>query len=71
MKVLVFKTNIMTYRSVEKVRAVIDTHFKTRFSVDIEDEDRVMRIETENEVPENMIIRLTEKVGYRCEILTD
>lgn len=71
MKVQVFKTNIMTYRSVEKVKTVIDKHFKSRFSVDIEDEDHVMRIETENEVPENMIIRLTERVGYRCEVLTD
>lgn len=71
MKVQVFKTNIMTYRSVEKVKMVIDKHFKSRFSVDIEDEDHVMRIETENEISENMIIRLTERVGYQCEVLAD
>ncbi len=71
MKVLVFKTNIMSYRSVEKVKRVIDKHFKSRFTVDLEDEDHVMRIDTENEVPENMIIHLTRRVGYPCEILTE
>jgi hypothetical protein len=70
-EVLVFKTNITTTIQLEKVRPVLSTlqGIKT-WSIDREDVDKVLRIESEHLLPE-VIIRLLKDAGFECDELPD
>jgi hypothetical protein len=61
----------VTPQNVERIKLLVGRYFESNLSVDLEDEDHVMRIETENEIHENEIIQLTKKNGFLCEMLTD
>ncbi|MEK6152184.1 hypothetical protein WIW50_02945 [Flavobacteriaceae bacterium 3-367] len=72
MKILIFRTDIKTKK---KVRAVEPLFSKlspvNRWSVDIEDIDNVLRIETADSLNESDIIRLLNIYGFQCETLAD
>ncbi len=70
MELLIFKTNIQTegnLKAVEKLfvaqKAIAD------WSVDIEDVDKVMRVELAGLLSENEVIRLIKNIGLSCEVL--
>jgi hypothetical protein len=70
-EVLVFKTNISTKTQLEEVRPVLSTLQGIKsWSIDREDVDKVLRIESEHLLPE-VIIRLLNTVGFECEELPD
>jgi hypothetical protein len=69
--ILVFKTNIQSEKDIEKVSPLLtrETGIR-RWNVDLDDIDRILRIESDApDAP--YIIELLVQAGYTCEELTD
>jgi len=70
-EVLVFKTNVSSDDDVEKVRrALASKNNITRWNIDRDDVDKVLRIECEQLQPQ-AVIRLLGDAGFVCEELPD
>ena len=65
MHVLVFKTSVTRKKHVERLRAGLSP--LGRWSFDLADCDRVLRVEAPADAP--AIIRLLARYGFRCEEL--
>ncbi|RPI13529.1 MAG: hypothetical protein EHM58_18250 [Ignavibacteriae bacterium] len=71
MEVFVFKTNIYRLNHLEKLKPVINNHKGIQaWSVDLQDIDKVLRVEAELSSPAE-IIHLVNKAGFYCEELPD
>ena len=69
MEVLVYKTNIREKQDVEKVEAIFKTHHEIlKWHVDMEDDDCVLRIETQTDIT-GKVENLVRKAGYCCSEL--
>lgn len=72
MKVLIFKTDIHTKKKVNAIKSLFDNHTTiTNWYIDLEDKDRVLKIETACDLQETDIIELVREKGYFCEVLPD
>jgi hypothetical protein len=70
-EVLVFKTNILTDEDVEKIGWVLTSESNiTRWNIDRDDIDKVLRIECDQLQPD-AVIRLLRNAGFECEELPD
>jgi hypothetical protein len=70
-EILVFKTNIKTDEDKQKVAKVLDALSQiNRWTVDFEDCDCVLRIETEG-ISEQQIIETVQRAKFECEELKD
>ena len=73
-KVLVFRTNINTDERIHRAACRLcklmgrAAGAGCRWSIDLEDCDNVLRIETES-LTENDVIRLLHKAGLECDVL--
>jgi hypothetical protein len=71
MEILVFKTNLRFNKDLSKINPLINDEKRIKkWNVDRSDIDKVLRIESNNLMPEE-VIQLIETAGYRCEELTD
>lgn len=65
----VFKTNIQQPKQAASLLAVLSQHFPlSRINVDLEDCDKVLRVEGEIVLAEE-VIGVLNKNGYQCEVL--
>ncbi|TRX60089.1 hypothetical protein FNH22_08545 [Fulvivirga sp. M361] len=72
MDVLIFKTNISSKKSVLELEPVLEEHpYVIIWSVDTEDIDNVLRVETSGNISEYDIIDLVRTNGFYCEVLGD
>jgi tRNA G26 N,N-dimethylase Trm1 len=70
-EVLVFKTNISSVEDVEKIGRVLTSESTiTRWNIDRDDIDKVLRIECDQLQPE-AVIKLLRDAGFECEELPD
>jgi hypothetical protein len=70
MDILVFKTNILLEDDVKKVTFMMNEDVRIkRWTVDREDCDKVLRVEANEMLPDE-IIELIKQAGYACEELT-
>lgn len=68
--ILVFKTNVRRKKDEKKIERLLNTiPVITRWNIDRDDVDRVLRIESINVSPGKVINALSE-AGYHCEELT-
>jgi len=71
MNILVFKTNIEDARQVKKVSPHLSNmEGIQRWNVDLNDCDKILRVET-NELLPHSIESLLQRAGYYCEELQD
>jgi len=69
MEVLVFKTNLRFKKQINAVKPHINNlHGITRWNVDLDDIDSVLRIESDNLSPRKVEATL-QQAGYFCEEL--
>ncbi len=67
MKLLILKTNIITYDKVRFVQALFDNNISILdWSVDIEDIDRVLRVEVIDSTSENDIQNMLKPFNITC-----
>jgi len=72
MKLLIFKTNIGSQRKLNALKPVFNNHTTIkRWTVDMEDIDKVLRIEAVEPLDEHHVINLIHARGLHCEVLTD
>lgn len=70
MKVMVFETTMETEQDVAEVEPMLQYFTQiTDWSIDLNDCDRVLRIESENHLFEEDIVHLIERMGYTCKKL--
>ena len=70
-EILVFKTDLASDERLEVVKPVLDKHPGIlRWNVDRHDIDKVLRIESENVRPDD-VIKLLNEAGCLCEELPD
>lgn len=72
MKLFIFKTDLKNKKKVKVVKPIFNQHpWIIDWSVDTEDEDKVLRIEASENLSENDIIYLIKIHGFYCEVLPD
>lgn len=69
MKTLKFKTNLKCPHCIEKVSAPLDQAEEIRsWSVDLDDPDKTLTVETENEETLALVCKILSQSGYCAEI---
>jgi len=68
--VLVFKTTVSSTTEVERVRPALNAIIaqRGRWNFDLEDRDRILRVETPAQVRERVVVLLTG-LGFECDEL--
>lgn len=72
MNVIILKTNLATTEMVERLNPILNHHaLVSEWHVDLEDIDRVLRIETSEDVSEDYFQSLLTNQGFKIELFTD
>ncbi len=72
MKLLIFKTDIQTEQKVAAVQLLFNSHAEILdWTIDLEDIDKVLRIEAAENICEEEVISLVENQGFLCDYLSD
>ncbi len=72
MNVLIFKTDIETKKKEKEVIPIFNNNETiTKWTIDKEDIDNVLRIVSPGKLTEKDIINLMNSKGFYCEILTN
>ncbi len=66
----VFRTSVLTWEDIDQLRPHLDKLPQNKWNFDLEDCDKILRIDSESEISE-VIVKLLEEKGYYCEELTD
>lgn len=65
----VFKTNVRHKRQAKTLLAALSKQFPLfRINFDLEDCDKILRVEGEN-IPRQKILKLVTENGYQCNVL--
>jgi len=68
MKILVFKSNISNDNDMSELKTVFLKHsYVNGWSVDFEDIDKVLRIESSEDLSEDEVVKMVCLVGFYCE----
>lgn len=72
MKLFILKTDISSRRQLDRLAPVFEQNkCIRRWTVDLEDIDKVLKVETNNDSEQNELIRLVRDQGIYCEELAD
>ncbi|SMD31759.1 hypothetical protein SAMN04488029_0096 [Reichenbachiella faecimaris] len=72
MEVLVFRTDIKTRKRMDQFAWVFNQHpYIINWNVDLQDIDKVLRVEASNSLSEDDVIDMVQTFGFSCEALTD
>lgn len=72
MKLVILRTDIKTKKKVKKMKPVFNNHpVISKWSIDTEDIDNVLRIEAEDNLDEDEVKKLVIENGFYCEDLPD
>lgn len=70
MKVFVYKTDIESPQQLHQVGELLNIHSRIySWSVDVENKDRVLRVEADDSMHDEAIFTLVHAGGFRCEVL--
>lgn len=65
----VFKTNVQEHEEAQKLVALLREHFpETRINFDLDDCDKILRVEGRN-FKVGIVIRLVNENGFHCALL--
>jgi len=69
---MIFKTNIKSRRKARMFGAIFRRHpFIYTWSIDFEDVDKVLRIESASDLQSDAVVQLVTNHGFICEDLPD
>lgn len=72
MKLLIFKTNIVNESRIKKVNALLAYNpGLMNWSIDMEDRDKVLRVEAEDQVMESDVMEIVNSWGVECYAMED
>ena len=68
--ILIFKTNIRTIEDKTKIGLILNHHSQVhRWAVDLDDWEKVLKVETKEIIPIENIQNLIQGMGYACSEL--
>ena len=72
MEIHVFKTDINSPKRIDAFAWVFNQHpYIDNWNVDLQDRDKVLRVEAKETLTETDIIDMIHTFGFTCEALTD
>ena len=72
MELLIFKTNIKTRKKVKTIKSLFEYQSSIiKWSIDLEDIDKVLKVNITETLNENDIKNLIKVKGFYCEALPD
>lgn len=72
MKLFILKTDIKTQRQVNALKPVLTQNQQiARWTIDLDDVDKVLKVETKEDCDGNDMIDMVRKQGIHCEELPD
>lgn len=72
MKLFILKTNIKSQRQVNDLKpAFTRNHQIARWTIDLDDVDKVLKVETKEDCEEIEMINMVREQGIHCEELPD
>jgi hypothetical protein len=72
MKLLIFRTDIESNNNVNEIKSLFNDQSNIiNWSIDLEDIDKVLKVEANESLNENDISKLIGLNGFSCEPLTD
>lgn len=72
MKLVILRTDIKTKKKVKIMKPIFNNHpVISKWSIDIEDIDNVLRIEAQDNLNEDDVKKLVVENGFLCEDLPD
>lgn len=72
MKLFILKTNIKSQVQVNKLKPVFQKYEHiARWTVDLDDIDKVLKVETKVDAEQNEMIKIVQDQGIFCEELQD
>ena len=70
MELFIFKTNIQNQEKLKSIKPLLNQHpLFIKWSIDLEDIDRVLRIEAKQNTRESDVLKLIRRLGVSCEDL--
>lgn len=70
--ILIFKTNISHGERINGIKHDFEANKNiTRWYLDLDDIDNVLKVQTDSSIKEKDIITIVKSNGFHCEILTD
>ncbi|WP_420317070.1 hypothetical protein [Ekhidna sp.] len=72
MKLIILKTDIKTKRQLNQLKpALSQNDCIARWSIDMDDVDRVLKVETKKDAPKSEMLHFVRSQGVYCEELPD
>ncbi|OUS00401.1 hypothetical protein A9Q86_10545 [Flavobacteriales bacterium 33_180_T64] len=72
MDLLIFRTDIKSKKKVKSLKSIFNKHSGIlKWSIDLEDIDNVLRIETKKNLSEGEVIDLVKEQGFYIKTLAD
>ncbi|MBV7267969.1 hypothetical protein [Winogradskyella luteola] len=69
-KIQIFKTNIKTKLELNSIKVLLNSNSSIlNWSIDLEDIDKVLRVESQKNLSEKDVINLIKSGGFHCEEL--
>ena len=70
MEILIFRTDIKSKKKVKSVKTVLNNHADIlKWTIDLDDIDNVLRIEANDDLTEEGVVRLVKPEGFFIEPL--
>ena len=70
-QVLVFRTEVDNLKEFEQVKQTLNQRNEIfQWSVDLQDIDKVLRIESDHDLSEDYVIELLSRKGVSCSVMT-
>lgn len=70
MEIYIYKTNILNQETAKVLNTIFSKHAEiSRWTVDTEDIDKVLKVESRYPLAENELIRELKHAGFTCETL--
>jgi hypothetical protein len=69
--IYVFKTSVGTASDIEVLKPHLEDLPQTKWSFDLEDCDRILRIDSRPGISADTVIRILQHKGFACEVLLD
>lgn len=67
--IYVFKTSVLTKNDIRSIGPNLDELPQTQWNFDLEDCDKILRVDSSTEISEELIVHILHNKGFDCEVL--
>ncbi|GAB3428624.1 hypothetical protein GCM10027516_35050 [Niabella aquatica] len=67
--IYIFKTSVFTEIDIQSLQPHLDELQQTQWNFDLEDCDKILRVDCLSEISEEVVIKILQNNGFDCEVL--